>query len=259
MLLYPNYDTALKTLTGLTNPSEATLALERAKVSSLDAQIEALEGGPNTMDVKLAELELENAKAQLTLIQEEQEPEEITAPFAGMILAVNATVGDSVGSSPIINLVNTSHTTLEIYVDEADLNQVGVGYEVEVLFDALPEQTFTGKVVSIDPSLYNTGQYQALRGEVELDPASFAKPQNLPYGINASVEVIGSRAENVLLVPVEALREIATDKYAVFVQENGELKLKVVEIGLMDYTYAEIKSGLNERDVVTTGVVETGQ
>jgi hypothetical protein len=31
----------------------------------------------------------------------------------------------------------------------------------------------------------------------------------------------------------------------------------VVEIGLQDITYAEIKSGLNVGDVVTTGIVET--
>ena len=40
---------------------------------------------------------------------------------------------------------------------------------------------------------------------------------------------------------------------------NNEPKLQMVEVGLMDYTYAEIKSGLNEGDVVTTGIVETGQ
>jgi hypothetical protein len=41
--------------------------------------------------------------------------------------------------------------------------------------------------------------------------------------------------------------------------ENGQPRLKVVEVGLMDYTYAEIKSGLSEGDVVTTGIVETAQ
>jgi hypothetical protein len=40
---------------------------------------------------------------------------------------------------------------------------------------------------------------------------------------------------------------------------DGQPTLKVVEVGLMDYTYAEIKSGLSDGDIVTTGVVETGQ
>ncbi len=39
--------------------------------------------------------------------------------------------------------------------------------------------------------------------------------------------------------------------------ENGKPVLKTVEVGLKDDTYAEIKSGLNAGDVVTTGIVET--
>jgi HlyD family secretion protein len=41
------------------------------------------------------------------------------------------------------------------------------------------------------------------------------------------------------------------------VLEDGEPKLRVVEVGIMDFTYAEIISGLEVGDVVTTGIVET--
>ncbi len=61
-------------------------------------------------------------------------------------------------------------------------------------------------------------------------------------------------------MPVEALREIDTDEYAVFVMENGKPKIcRVVTVGLIDYTTAEITSGLEAGEVVTTGVVETVQ
>ncbi|MCA9968548.1 MAG: hypothetical protein KC423_30090, partial [Anaerolineales bacterium] len=76
-------------------------------------------------------------------------------------------------------------------------------------------------------------------------------------GLNATVEVIGGRATNALLVPVEALREISPGEYALFVMENDEPKLTFVEVGLMDFTFAEIKSGVQAGDVVTTGVIET--
>jgi multidrug efflux pump subunit AcrA (membrane-fusion protein) len=92
-----------------------------------------------------------------------------------------------------------------------------------------------------------------------LDSESFSKPQTLPLGLNATVEVIKSKAENVLLVPVEALVDLSEGKYAVFVMENDEPKLQTVTVGLMDYTYAEIQDGLSEGDIVTTGIVETGQ
>jgi multidrug efflux pump subunit AcrA (membrane-fusion protein) len=89
--------------------------------------------------------------------------------------------------------------------------------------------------------------------------AAYAKPQPLPIGLNATVDVIGGRASNALLVPVEALREISPGQFALFVREDGEPRLRMVEVGLMDFTFAEIISGVEEGDVVTTGIVETSE
>ena len=60
-----------------------------------------------------------------------------------------------------------------------------------------------------------------------------------------------------MLIPVEALHQIDDGRYTAFVMENGSPKLRVVDVGLQDITYAEIKSGIKQGDVVTTGIVET--
>jgi HlyD family secretion protein len=75
--------------------------------------------------------------------------------------------------------------------------------------------------------------------------------------LNATVEIIGGRAENAVLVPVEALRELSPGEYAVFVMENGEPTLRLVNVGLMDFTFAEILSGVEAGETVTTGIVDT--
>ena len=235
------------------------IKLAEIEVAELNKKIEQLQSGADATEVAMAEAELENAEAQLALVEEEIQPEELVAPFSGTVMSIDAEVGDQVSTSPILNLADLNHPKLEIFLDETDINSISVGYEVEVIFDAFPNQVFTGHVTSVDPSLISSGMVQAVRGEMQLDEGSFAKPQTLVLGLNASVEVIGSRAENVLLAPVEALREVSEDSYGVFVMENGQPRLKVVEVGLMDYTYAEIKSGLLEGDTVTTGVVETGK
>jgi multidrug efflux pump subunit AcrA (membrane-fusion protein) len=77
-------------------------------------------------------------------------------------------------------------------------------------------------------------------------------------GLNATVEVIAGRADNVLLVPVEALRELSPGQYAVFVVVDGKPQMREVEVGLMDYSYAEIVSGLQQGEQVSTGTVATG-
>ena len=76
--------------------------------------------------------------------------------------------------------------------------------------------------------------------------------------MNAAVDIVGGRAENAILVPVEALRELGPGEFAVFVLQDGEPRLRPVEVGIMDFTFAEIISGLEAGETVTTGIVETG-
>ena len=178
------------------------------------------------------------------------------APIDGTIMAINGSVGESVGSG-FITLADLEQPLLEVFLDETDMNMVVMGYEVEVVFDALPDEVFRGQVVQIDPQLVNQGGVTAVRALVQLDTDSFAKPQTLPVGMNATVEVIGGQAENTILVPVEALRELSPGEYAVFVMEDGEPILRLVEVGLMDFTFAEILSGVELGEIVTTGLVET--
>ena len=62
------------------------------------------------------------------------------------------------------------------------------------------------------------------------------------------------RALNAVLAPVQALRELGEGQYAVFVvAADGELELRPVEVGLQDYVNAEIVSGLQPGEVVSTG------
>jgi multidrug efflux pump subunit AcrA (membrane-fusion protein) len=114
---------------------------------------------------------------------------------------------------------------------------------------------FTGHVIEVDPSLVTLSGVQVVSTLVQLD--DFAKLQTLPIGLNASVDIIGGSTENAVLIPVEAVQELGPDEYAVFVMENGEPQLRIVEVGLVDFTSAEILSGLEPGEVVTTGVVET--
>ena len=46
-------------------------------------------------------------------------------------------------------------------------------------------------------------------------------------------------------------------EYAVFVVENNEPRMRPVEIGLQDMIFAEVRSGLQPGERVTTGMMET--
>ncbi|MCB8945599.1 MAG: efflux RND transporter periplasmic adaptor subunit [Ardenticatenaceae bacterium] len=224
---------------------QAELALRQAELNLESAQ-----------DQTQAELSLTQAQLNLAAAEEALAATELSAPVSGTVLAIEASVGENVGTATFITLADLAQPLLEVYLDETDMAMVAVGFAVDVIFDALPDDTFVGQVVQVDPQLTVQNGVTAVRALVQLD--DFSKPQTLPVGMNATVEVIGGRTSNALLVPVEALREISPENFAVFVMGDGEPKLTFVEVGLMDFTYAEIISGVNQGDVVTTGILETG-
>lgn len=248
----------------LGTPSEDEQELLDAEVAFAHAQLEAaqrayddLVDGVDPAELAQAQARLKNAEAGLAEVQENLLGSVLTAPFDGIVTWVGAQAGENIGTSAIITLADLSEAILEIYLDETDLDKIDLDYQVEVVFDALPDEVFTGQVVQVDPSLTTVDGVPAIRALVRLDPTSFAKPKFLPIGASASVDVIGGRAENVLLVPVEALRELSPDEYAVFVMQDSQPVLRPVTVGLMDLTFAEITAGLEAGELVTTGIVET--
>jgi multidrug efflux pump subunit AcrA (membrane-fusion protein) len=235
---------------------DARLALAKANVAIAQRSYDSVKDGPSDEDLSRADVELAKAQKQLDLAEQNLADSILTAPTAGIILSVSAGVGDKV-SGAFINMANLDVQTLEIFLDESDMALVKQGYETDVVFDALPDLTFHGQVTHVDPSLYSTNNLTAIRALVELAAADNPDLTQLMIGMGAAVDVIAGRAQQAVLVPVEALRELSPGEYAVFVLEGGEPKLRLVEVGLQDLTYAEILSGLEVGETVTTGIVET--
>ncbi len=253
------------------------LEIKLARVAIGDARIrlnestelyEVLRGAPiqeGTTNPSLTELE--QAQRSLYDAQAVLDGSEIVAPFDGTVLQVNAAGGDTaevnsttsgtVDASQIIVLANTGQPYLEVYWDESDWPQLKVGNTAEISFDDLPDQVFAGKVTQVDRELYTSFDSTAVRGQVSLDTS--IQNLDLPVGATASVSVISQRVENAVLIPIEALHEYGTGKYAVFVAQGDKLSVRSVEVGVQDGQYAEITSGLAAGEVVSTGLTQTKQ
>jgi macrolide-specific efflux system membrane fusion protein len=175
--------------------------------------------------------------------------------MSGTILSVSAQLGDNVSSSAIIVLGDLTKLYLQTYVSESDYQMFQVGREADIIFDALPDQTFIGKVIQVNPVLDTSTSTRVVGGLVQMDPTT----ANLLMGMSASVDVIVGRSQNAVLVPLAALHEYTPGKFALFVMRNGKLSVDFVEVGLEDQLDAEIKSGLKVGDVVSTGLVGTKQ
>ncbi len=124
---------------------------------------------------------------------------------------------------------------------------------VNITLQADAETTFYGKIVEVDPTLITVDGVPALRAQATLEnPPAYVRP-----GMSTNLEIIAATPEGALLVPLEALRELSPGSYAVFVVVDGQPEMRVVEVGIMDFANAEIISGLEKGEVISTGVVET--
>ena len=94
-------------------------------------------------DVRIAELNLMDAETNL-------KNHTLTAPFAGIVGAIDVTLGQRIGSSTAVTTLSDPKSIyIEIPASESDLNQMQVGNLGIATFEGMPEQFYIVKLKAI--------------------------------------------------------------------------------------------------------------
>jgi HlyD family secretion protein len=135
------------------NPLTLEAALHRAESERqiADAQLTvALEAGPTTEAVAVAEAQVRRAERAVDVLNARLDQQVLTAPIAGIVARRSAQVGETAtAGTPILTLVDLDEVTLELYIPVDRIGQVQIGQGVAVTVDAYPGRTFAGEVASI--------------------------------------------------------------------------------------------------------------
>ena len=233
----------------------ARAELESARVNLQDAQaaLDIIKAGPDALNAPVAALGTEMAKLEKARLSVENT--RLVAPFDGKLTSLDIVEGQSVGTSPIMTIATTEKLLVRFYLDETDLDKVAVGNRVTFMFDAYQNQPVSGEVVIVEPTLQVVDGTPVIVVWASLPVET---DFNLMSGMTVDAEVIAGESLQTLIVPVQALRELAPDSYAVFIVDaNGQLVMTPVTVGLRDFANAEVLSGVKVGDVVSTGTVET--
>lgn len=245
---------------GLIYIDESDMALARAELESArvalqdtQAALDIVKAGPNALSAPIVALGTQMAKLEQARLAVEST--RLVAPFDGKLTALDVFDGQTVGTSPIMTIATTEKLLVHFYLDETDLDKVAVGNRVTFMFDAYPDQPIDGEVVIVEPSLQVVDGTPVIVVWASLPSETGL---NLMSGMTVDAEVIAGESLKTLIVPVQALRELAPGSFAVFlVDANGQLKMTPVTVGLRDFANAEILSGVKVGDLVSTGTVET--
>lgn len=192
---------------------------------SSDALLDALEAEYGVL-VQPSESDLASAQAKVDAAQASVNSLQIVAPFDGQVLSVDDRVGDTVSAGSLsVNLANMDALYVEAQVDESDVANVKVGYQVEVTLDAVPGVTLTGSVVSVNPVGEVVGGLVKYTVRVDLDPARDAF---LPLGSTANVVIKVSDAQSSLAVPIVAIQNDSKGEYVWAVRNGDAVRVDVI-------------------------------
>lgn len=216
----------------------------------------------------------------------------IYAPRSGTISLLNVELGERVvgtqqmAGTEILRVANLNNMEVEVDVNENDIVKVQIGDSTIVEVDAYLKKEFKGIVTEIANSAAGTltsDQVTNFKVKVRILEESYkdlleGKPENYsPFrpGMTATVDIITDKRAQTVAAPIssiviktdtssvkkgygktgsEDIRPENEEKFeCVFVNNNGEAKLKVVKTGIQDDTNIEIVSGLDEGDEIITG------
>jgi HlyD family secretion protein len=223
----------------------------------------------------------------------------IYAPADGTISMLNVELGERVlgtqqmTGTEILRVANLNNMEVEVDVNENDIVKINVGDSANVQVDAYLKKEFKGIVTSISNSASastTADQVTNFKVKIRILKESYldlleGKPETYsPFrpGMTATVDVITTRKEKVIGVPISAIvmksDTTATKKYevkdekpddtkvvaktdkkfeCVFVKEGDKAKIRIVKTGIQDDTNIEVISGLKKGDVIIVGPYTT--
>ncbi|REE78734.1 macrolide-specific efflux system membrane fusion protein [Paenibacillus taihuensis] len=187
------------------------------------------------LDYELLESELADLKKDLTGLK-------LVAPYDGTIVSLTAEKGDLARSyEKVGQIADMNALVVAVQFSSSDLASIAAGMETTVSINTGGE--ITGKVRRM-PISTDQSDEDSLDSYVLIDVPKL--PGGVSHGTPLSAAVVVERRENVLTIPVSALRTQNDRNYVMVANADGTKGEVDVEIGSQSTTDVEISKGLVE-------------
>lgn len=262
-VISPIYDT-IQTVISTTGTVQPQNRLEiRPPISGRIEKVFVQEGERVTVGQTLAWMSsteraalLDAARAQgketLAYWQEVYKPTPLIAPIKGEVIVRAVEPGQTVTSSDAV-IVLSDRLIVQAQVDETDIGKVRLGQAATVSLDAYPQIKVTATVDHIayeSKIVSNVTIY-----EVDILPETV--PPVFRSGMSATIDIIEKSKENILLIPLDAVKQDEEGTFVLIRPGSGEKPVKRrVQLGISDEKNVEVLSGLEAKEKI---IIETQQ
>jgi HlyD family secretion protein len=201
----------------------------------------------SSADMAHSKADLEQAQAAYAAASEIVADSNVRAPFPGTVYSLPVSVSEYVSPGALLlQMADLTKLQVRAYFDEPELGALHAGQPATIIWDALPNRTWHGRILSMPSTIIN---YQNTRnvGEV-LVSVDDADGKLLP-NTNVKVTVTEQRLEGVLTIPREALHSENGKDY-VYLLRGKVLRRQQVKAGARNLTQVQIVSGLTSNATV---------
>lgn len=215
---------------GIKNSTESTMMTADAKKQAEAAkELQALKSA-----------EVTDAVAQVS--------DGIKADFAGIVTGVKAVDGSNVeNGGELFTVSSIEKVCVDVSFSKSDLEKIEEGQKAVA---TIAGKQYEGTVTRISrAAAKNEKGASIIQGEIHIDNPD----TDLYLGVDARVMVEGNKAENVVMIPVEAIN-IGKDGSFVYVVTDGMVQKRMVTAGISSDEYTEIKKGLEVGEQVIISV-----
>lgn len=222
------------------NLAQAESNLSRMQVLYQGGDLSQQEYEQYTNAVKTARLQYESAQMAYN---RQVEYSTITAPIGGRIETCDVEVYDRINqSAQLCVIAGEGESRITFFVTQRMRTNIREGDEVEIQKNGT---VYKGNISEISSMVDTTSGLFKVKAEME-------NTEEIAIGSTVKLSLITARAENAMLVPVDAIYYSGGEGY-VYLFQDGIARMTPVEVGLYDSEYAEILSGLNgEEQVIST-------
>jgi HlyD family secretion protein len=241
----------------LANPTVAA-QLQQAQISlqssqnSLDALLHPQPAAAPTITAQQAQVDA--LQQSLALRQQAYGNLQIRAPITGQITAVSIVSGTAVAQgTAVMTMMDPNALQAQVSVDELDVAKIKVGQSATVTVNALPGQTYTGKVSAIAPTAVVSSGVSTYAVTIDLPSvAAFRSGMS----VQASIQI--ASVDNAVRVPAEAVQSAAGRSYVLMPGTGGGAPTpRAVETGVVGDAWTQIVSGLQPGDVIVVAQAQT--
>ena len=231
-----------------TSLASARLERDTAQSRAETAAARSSDTAPSGTEPRIAAAQLSEAEAALDAARARLDRTVLRAPASGVVEERRADPGTLAQPGQIlITFMADGAVELVTEPDESNLSLLAVGQPALASTEAFPEQTFDAVVRRIAPSVDPDRGTVEVRLEVP-DPPAYLRPD-----MTVSVDIVVGRSSNALTVPENAVYDRASANPWVLRVEDGRAVRRDVVLGLRGDRTVEIRTGLDEGDLVVTG------